>query len=75
MVTWDELYATVEDSKHINWRKFVDERQLKEINFDIIYAADFSHGTDGHNARLIIAKMAELLDLVQENVTFHGEVK
>ena len=44
-------------------RLYFDEHQIKEINFDRIYAEAFHHGTDGHNMRMIIAKMAELLDL------------
>lgn len=48
-------YATI-------WRNNFDERQQKEIAFDEIYAAQFAHGTEGHNARLVIAKMAKLLD-------------
>ncbi len=39
-----------------------DERQRKEIELCRIYARDFHHGTDGHNAKMIIARMAELLD-------------
>lgn len=45
-----------------NWRNRFDERQLKEIDFSILYAEQFHHGTDGHNAKLIIARMASLLD-------------
>lgn len=48
-----------------SWIDNFDDRQQKEINFCEIYARDFSHGTDGHNAKLIIAKMANLLDKVQ----------
>lgn len=44
------------------WRTHFTERQLKEIEFCRIYKEKFGHGTDGHNARLIIAEMAELLD-------------
>lgn len=39
-----------------------DERQRKEIEFSILYLNEFEHGTDGHNAKVIIAKMAGLLD-------------
>ena len=47
-----------------DWRTlFFDERQRKEIALDVIYA-HFSHDTECHNARLIIAKMAELLDKI-----------
>lgn len=44
------------------WRKNFDERQLKEIDFSVLYEQTFAHGTDGHNAKMIIAKMAKLLD-------------
>jgi hypothetical protein len=73
-ITWENVYNTVSDG-HINWQSFFDERQLKEINFNIVYADNFAHGTDGHNARLIVAKMAELLNLIQEHITFHAEDK
>lgn len=43
------------------WLEGFDERQVKEIAFDMLYSQKFGHGTEGHNARLIIAKMAELL--------------
>jgi len=36
----------------------VNERQLKEILFDLFYAKYLAHGTDGHNVRLIMAEMA-----------------
>lgn len=47
------------------WEQEFDERARKEITFSRLYAADFHHGTEGHNAKLIIAKMAELLDLTE----------
>lgn len=45
------------------WETHFDERQRKEIAFCLIYADDFAHGTDGHNIKLIVAKMAKLLDM------------
>lgn len=48
----------------MNWLNNFDERQQKEIEFCRLYAQDFGHGTDGHNAKLIIARMATLLDEV-----------
>ena len=45
------------------WETHFDDRQHKEIDYCILYAKDYAHGTDGHNMRLIIAKMAELLDM------------
>jgi hypothetical protein len=43
------------------WLNNFDDRQQKEIRFAQFYAKNFNHGTDGHNAKVIIAKMAELL--------------
>jgi hypothetical protein len=46
------------------WETHFDERQLKEIRYCLVYDDDmFRHGTDGHNLRLIVAKMAKLLDM------------
>ena len=44
------------------WQTHLTERELKEIEFCRVYQRDFSHGTDGHNLRLIVAKLAALLD-------------
>lgn len=49
----------------MNWHKHFDERQLKEIKFSQVYAADFSHGTDGHNAKLIVNKLTDLVSSVE----------
>jgi len=48
----------------MNWLKNFDDRQQKEIIFSRMYASQFNHGTDGHNAKLIIAKMAEMLEKI-----------
>ena len=46
-----------------DWRKLFDERQQKQIKWASLYATpEFSHGDMGHNDKLIIAKMAQLLD-------------
>lgn len=51
------------------WRtRFDKERQLPEIDFNILYADQFHHGTVGHNERLVMAKMAKLLDSYQAEV-------
>ncbi len=60
---WESVKDAIEDG---SWQLFFDERQCKEIRFDRLYANEYSHGTDGHNARLIIAKMADLLDVIFE---------
>lgn len=36
----------------------MNDRQLKEIAFDLLYAKFFAHGTDGDNARRIMAAQA-----------------
>ena len=50
------------------WLDEFDERQQKEIRFSRLYAQDFAHGTEGHNAKLIIAKMASLLDQADSRI-------
>ena len=45
------------------WRAALDERQRKTIAFAEIYVRDFNHGTVGHNDLVLIAKLAELLDV------------
>lgn len=68
-IEWAEVLNNARtNGGHVDWRKFLDERQLKEIAFDVIYAEQFSHGTEGHNARLVIARMTELLDLITKTV-------
>lgn len=54
----------------MNWSKHFDERQKNEIVFSQVYAREFSHGTDGHNAKLIIAKMAEILNEIESVLLF-----
>jgi hypothetical protein len=45
----------------MSWLILFDERQQKEIEFCQVYKQDFGHGTDGHNVKMIIARMAEML--------------
>lgn len=45
-----------------NWKEIFDERELKEIKFNIEYFLNYRHGTDGHSLRMIIAKLATILD-------------
>lgn len=53
------------------WRKEFTEREVKEMDFSELYAKDFHHGTEGHNAKLIIAKLVALIDL-EAGVTKKG---
>lgn len=54
---------------NVNWKSNFTERDLMEIEYCRIYAQNFRHGTDGHNIRLIVAKMAVLLDDEELSVT------
>lgn len=47
------------------WATRFDDRQMQEIKFSCLYARDFYHGTDGHNAKLIISKFVEILERKQ----------
>jgi hypothetical protein len=45
-----------------SWEQYLDDRQLKELRFARLYAAEFAHGTDGHNRLMLIDLLATLLD-------------
>jgi hypothetical protein len=45
-----------------NWKEVFDERELKEIVFNKEYFLKYRHGTDGHLLRMIIAKLAVIVD-------------
>lgn len=49
----------------MNWLNSFDERQRKEIEFSVLYVNQFEHVTDGHNAKVIIAKMASILNTLE----------
>ncbi len=56
----------------MNWLNNFDERQQKEIEFSILYLNQFEHGTDGHNAKVIIAKMAGMLNEIEDYISIMG---
>lgn len=45
-----------------HWHNKFTERERQEIAFAQVYTDQFAHGTTGHNALIIIAKLARLLD-------------
>jgi hypothetical protein len=51
-----------------HWSKNLDDRQNQEISFDVTYARIYGHGTDGHNARTLIAKLADICAAMQEEL-------
>ena len=56
----------------MKWHSQFDERQQREISFSQTYTRYFKHGTDGHNAKLIIAKMQLILDHYEHLLDTHG---
>lgn len=48
------------------WDDLIDERQTNEVLLARVYAADFAHGTTGHNQLMLIAKMSECLDVYED---------
>jgi len=52
----------------MSWRSNFNTRELNEIQFSRVYLEQYNHGTDGHNAKIIMAKMASLLDKVEKEV-------
>jgi hypothetical protein len=57
------------------WRELFDDRQRKEIKLDQLYLAEYGHGTDGHNIRIIVAKFANLLDGLCESQLIAEEIR
>lgn len=54
--------SQVDETNDLPWMEAnFSERQRKEIEFSLAYASDFNHGTDGHNGKVIIARLASLL--------------
>jgi len=67
------------------WCISLTDRERAEIEFSELYQTNYGHGTDGHNAKLIIAKLAKLLDgreahikqaieLLDENEASNGHI-
>lgn len=57
------------------WIDIFTDRQRKEIQFSILYEDQFGHGTDGHNGKIIIARMARLLMLVAQGMSLEDVIK
>jgi len=55
------------------WRNQYTDRELAEIRYCELYVEEFSHGTDGHLIRSIVAKMVGTLDLLDEDEEGGGE--
>lgn len=48
----------------MDWENVLDKREKSEVDFNRVYASQYAHGTDGHNIRLLVAKLARMLDFV-----------
>lgn len=48
------------------WGENLDDRQKKEVTFARLYAREFAHGTAGHNHLMLIAKLADMLDVYED---------
>ena len=44
------------------WKQFLTERQIKETEFAIHYAANYGHGTSGHLGYMTIAALAMIIE-------------
>lgn len=51
----------------VHWTDSLTERQIKEVQFARDYVKNFNHGTNGHNALVLIALMADILDSYDES--------
>lgn len=57
------------------WIDIFTDRQKKEIQFSVLYEDQYGHGTDGHNSKIIIAKMARLLMLVAQGMSLEDVIR
>lgn len=57
----------------MDWKSNFDERELKEIEYAVIYKQQFNHGTLGHNIRIIVAKMVSILDNAESIINCEDE--
>lgn len=56
------------------WMSNFDPRQQKQINWSLAYDQDeFRHGDNGYNDKIIIAKMARLLDELEAKVANNAD--
>ena len=46
-----------------------NERERNEIQFARIYSEDFRHGTDGHTRILLVAKLANIIEMMCEFIS------
>lgn len=53
--------AHATNGKLLMLNQYFTTRELQEIHFSQTYAEAYNHGTDGHNAKIIIAKLAYLI--------------
>lgn len=58
----------------MDWKSNFDERQMREIEFCVMYSEQFGHGTLGHDLRVVVAKMVSILDNAQSLVNDEDEV-
>lgn len=55
------------EQKHGAWYDALDPRQRAMVDHAVSYVYHFSHaGVPGHGAHLLIAKLAEMLDVADE---------
>lgn len=45
------------------------DRQQQEIKLAGVYAADFAHGTTGHNQLMLISQMSDMLNWLEKHHT------
>lgn len=56
----------------MHWIESLNDRERKEVDLARHYAANFAHGTTGHNQLMLLAKLAELLDAREPKATNLG---
>ncbi len=57
------------DNGTFGWHNYFNDRQINEIEFNRVYDEKFGHGTSGHNERLLIARMATIIERLTQTLS------
>jgi len=64
MAELEELPTLLSNDEPWNWANHLSDRENNEIELARYYARRLNHGTAGHNRLILIAKLANMLDII-----------
>ncbi len=73
MITFEQVKSTADQNGRMHWEELLDDRQVLELQLAQVYERDYHHGTVGHTAYMLIARLSQILDAVRDGVTIESE--